>query len=91
VKAERLTTAQMLDRLGLKTDRGLVDARAVRTPDGCWWLACRGFGLRDSDAPAGWIAPLGPTLGGRDDAADLEAEPGRRKVGRGWALNWAAD
>lgn len=84
----RLSSVEMKARLGLKTDRTLVSARAVRTPDGRWWQACRGLGLKDHEAPNGWIAPLGPTLGGRDDSAELEAESGRRRVGRGWALDY---
>ncbi len=82
----RLSPAEMRTCLGLTTDRPLVAARAVRTPDGRWWLACRGLGLKDHEAPSGWIAPFESAT--RDDAAELEAEQGRRPAGRGWALDW---
>ena len=82
---ERRTTPQLLAALGLKTDRQLVAARAVRTPDGRWWQACRGCGLRDDEAPARWIEPFAD--GRRDEAAELEAEPSR-KCGRGRAVDY---
>lgn len=83
---DRLTPAQLIEQLGLKTAKALAQVRAVRTPDGRWWLACRGFGLRDDDHPERWIAPYQSMT--RDDAAELEAEPGRQRCGRGWALAW---
>lgn len=82
---ERLTTPQLLERLGLKTARPLVKARAVRTSEGRWWQACRGSGLRDDEPPERWIAPY--VDGKRDDAAELEREPSRR-CGRGRAVDY---
>lgn len=81
----RLSSVEMKALLGLKTDRALVSARAVRTPDGRWWQACRGLGLKDHEAPNGWIEPYSDAA--RDDAADLEREAWRA-VGRGRAVDY---
>lgn len=87
--AARITTAQLLIELGLKTTASLVEARAVRTPDGRWWEACRDSGLRDDEAPTRWIEPL--VCGSRDDVAYYERESCRRACGRGWALDYVEE
>lgn len=57
-RAHRMTLAEAMHVMQLRTPKRLIDAYAIRTPDGVWYLCMRGFGVREQDAPDRFIDAL---------------------------------
>lgn len=82
--ARRMTLAEALHALQLRTPKRLIDAYAVRTPDGVWYLCMRGFGVREQDAPDRFIDAV------PDEQCALEQDMSAVRCGKGHMVPFAS-